>query len=223
MKIQINREIEVDDCLADEIKELNEKGVFTIASCCGHGRADPTIIIQPSSKSKAQELGYESYISDGHAHNVCIRPKSKCHCKNTEKITLNIAHDQLDLRGLSNNNMHLMYHILETKENNYVFISADVSDPTIYGDSFFMILKDGVEATKQDVIDILLYLCSNYTYAIKKKDFNVDLYMGSFDIYNQTTLKDMLKDIYYSIFFNNETSDDLIIMKTGESKWRAEE
>ena len=41
----------VDKCLKDTIELLNKQGIKTIASCCGHGKISPTILIgqqQPS-------------------------------------------------------------------------------------------------------------------------------------------------------------------------------
>lgn len=35
-----------DPCLADWVKMLNENGIKTVASCCGHGRVPPTIMTQ---------------------------------------------------------------------------------------------------------------------------------------------------------------------------------
>lgn len=36
---QNKKEVVVDACIADEIQELNDKGVITLGSCCGHGKA----------------------------------------------------------------------------------------------------------------------------------------------------------------------------------------
>lgn len=36
---QNKRVVAVDACIADEIQELNHKGVITLGSCCGHGLA----------------------------------------------------------------------------------------------------------------------------------------------------------------------------------------
>ena len=38
--------IDIDACIADVIKHLWDNDVFTTASCCGHGRKEPSIIIK---------------------------------------------------------------------------------------------------------------------------------------------------------------------------------
>ena len=48
---------EIDPCILDEIKDLNEKGMETVSSCCGHGRFPKTIII------KDGEKGYLEFYS----------------------------------------------------------------------------------------------------------------------------------------------------------------
>jgi hypothetical protein len=37
--------IEVDACIAPIVKALNEAGVETIGSCCGHGKTDGSILL----------------------------------------------------------------------------------------------------------------------------------------------------------------------------------
>ena len=51
-------EIYVDECLADEIQELNDKGIITTNSCCGHGKQSGTILIADTEKEKCEKLGY---------------------------------------------------------------------------------------------------------------------------------------------------------------------
>jgi hypothetical protein len=58
-EIIVKRRIIVDDEIADEIRWLNEQGVYTEGSCSGHGKERPTAAIKPSSRSRAEELGYE--------------------------------------------------------------------------------------------------------------------------------------------------------------------
>lgn len=44
-KIEIRHEIEVDECLAKEIEELNNiYGIVTLACCCGHGDENEAFI-----------------------------------------------------------------------------------------------------------------------------------------------------------------------------------
>ena len=38
MKLTVSHTIEVDDCIADEVRELNYLGIITLACCCGHGK-----------------------------------------------------------------------------------------------------------------------------------------------------------------------------------------
>lgn len=52
-------EINVDACIADEVQMLNNKGIITLNSCCGHGKGEPNCLIAPESVQKCKELGYE--------------------------------------------------------------------------------------------------------------------------------------------------------------------
>ena len=36
---------DIDLCIAPIVRALNEGGVATVASCCGHGRMDGTIVL----------------------------------------------------------------------------------------------------------------------------------------------------------------------------------
>lgn len=38
----------VDTCIADIVQALNTAGIYTIASCCGHGETDGSIILEDS-------------------------------------------------------------------------------------------------------------------------------------------------------------------------------
>jgi len=42
---QANRFAKVDGCLAEEIIDLNKKGISTLASCCGHNKYIKSIIM----------------------------------------------------------------------------------------------------------------------------------------------------------------------------------
>lgn len=55
-----NQVVKVDSCIAEQVKRLNEAGVVTIGSCCGHGGSDqyPHILIDGSSVTRAEKLGY---------------------------------------------------------------------------------------------------------------------------------------------------------------------
>lgn len=52
--------IKVDSCLREEIKWLNQNGVYTAGCCCGHGKRKPTalIYVNHGSFKKSVELGY---------------------------------------------------------------------------------------------------------------------------------------------------------------------
>lgn len=52
--------VPVDACIADEVQFLNDAGVWTLGSCCGHGKKDcfPHVIIAKESVERAKELGY---------------------------------------------------------------------------------------------------------------------------------------------------------------------
>lgn len=53
----------IDNPLVEEIKYLWEYGVETIASCSGHRKYPPTIIVSSKSIPKMVELGYEVWIN----------------------------------------------------------------------------------------------------------------------------------------------------------------
>lgn len=52
--------VKIDSCIANEIAWLNSQGVYTVNSCCGHGKEKPKAIILANygSVAKAIELGY---------------------------------------------------------------------------------------------------------------------------------------------------------------------
>lgn len=51
-------EVPVDACIADEVQFLNDAGVWTLGSCCGHGSYPPHVIIAKESVELAKRLGY---------------------------------------------------------------------------------------------------------------------------------------------------------------------
>lgn len=55
-------QVTVDACLAEEIKDLWNKGVVTCGCCCGHGRSLGWIGVDDSSIPLMESLGYEHYI-----------------------------------------------------------------------------------------------------------------------------------------------------------------
>lgn len=36
----------IDYCIADIVAALNASNIKTVASCCGHGKIDPTIVLE---------------------------------------------------------------------------------------------------------------------------------------------------------------------------------
>ena len=42
----------VDACIADKVQALNDAGVHTLGSCCGHGKTQGSIIIEENGQRK---------------------------------------------------------------------------------------------------------------------------------------------------------------------------
>ena len=110
-RIEISHKIEVDECLAEEVRELNNiYGIVTLACCCGHGDEQEAYIAvddnmqglheniienstRPVSVLKMRKLGYkvahepyyylafDHYGSDIMKELPAFIPKSKCKCK----------------------------------------------------------------------------------------------------------------------------------------------
>lgn len=101
---QVNEKVKVDACIAEEIQALNNKGVITLGSCCGHGLAGqiiewengygkwkghldpPHALIKEESIQLAEDLGYKPYpyyYADGKNNGVWqLNLKSGCVTKN---------------------------------------------------------------------------------------------------------------------------------------------
>ena len=47
----------VDKCIADIIQALNDGGIKTVASCCGHGKQEGTIYLRNNMKLRINRLG----------------------------------------------------------------------------------------------------------------------------------------------------------------------
>lgn len=99
-KNQINNLVKVDACIADEIQMLNNEGILTLNSCCGHGKAGqivevinkygtwkeyenpPIVLIDKDSVKNAKLLGYVPYpymTSNRKSYNVWqMHLKSGC-------------------------------------------------------------------------------------------------------------------------------------------------
>lgn len=86
---QNKNSVVVDACIADEIQQLNNNGVITISSCCGHGLAGkisewenefgswrgrhdpPHVLIDERSAGMARSLGYRPFpyiFADGNSN-----------------------------------------------------------------------------------------------------------------------------------------------------------
>lgn len=80
-----NNEIEVDDCIVDEIKELWEKGIHTCSCCCGHNNEFLAhIMVQEIDEGKMINLGYTMFLNEfGYK---CFVPKSKCRCDKNRRL-----------------------------------------------------------------------------------------------------------------------------------------
>lgn len=59
VEIEITQRIRVDQCIAEEVRQLNAQGVRTEGCCCGHGESRPHALIRPSSAARAAWLGYD--------------------------------------------------------------------------------------------------------------------------------------------------------------------
>jgi len=61
MKIKIQHSIDVDKCIATEIKDLNNKhNILTLYSCCGHEKGENGyIVVHEFSEGDMVKLGYE--------------------------------------------------------------------------------------------------------------------------------------------------------------------
>lgn len=72
--------VTLDACIADEVVYLNREGVYTVNSCCGHGKTKPTALISANhgSLDRAFELGYVPRHYDGWVFKITL--KSECGC-----------------------------------------------------------------------------------------------------------------------------------------------
>lgn len=104
-KIQI--ETEVDDCLADEIRDLNNvHGVCTISSCCGHTiKENASItIFNELDRDKMIKLGYERLRPLGIEYYMSFKPKSKCKCTSADKSEPDQLYIPINKESFNHNN-----------------------------------------------------------------------------------------------------------------------
>ena len=67
--------IDVDKCISSEIKELNDRGIVTHNSCCGHGYNNMSYIeVRTVDNEKMRQLGYVQIKGS------TFRPKFECSC-----------------------------------------------------------------------------------------------------------------------------------------------
>lgn len=105
-----NYDIEVDECIAEEIKKLWAQGIHTQGCCCGHQTQKGFIQVERTDLAKMLELGYEWYTDypeelGGKNRMDAFVPKSKCNCELRKQVTF------LDSQG----NERIVAYI-ETKE-----------------------------------------------------------------------------------------------------------
>ena len=59
MKTPEGKWVCIDTCLATEIGWLWHKGIKTLNSCCGHNKIHGSIVVDPTSISAMEALGYK--------------------------------------------------------------------------------------------------------------------------------------------------------------------
>ena len=82
-KDKYKTEVLVDECLADEIEHLWDKGIKTTGCCCGHGYLLGFIEVTEDCIKSMEQLGYIHYIYDvkygGNERKDAFIPKSYGH------------------------------------------------------------------------------------------------------------------------------------------------
>ena len=62
IKVQYNGQwIDIDGCIYEEIRLLWDKGITTLASCCGHQKEDGVISVIGKDVKKMKIIGYEPH------------------------------------------------------------------------------------------------------------------------------------------------------------------
>jgi len=46
----------VDSCIADAVQRLNDAGIHTLGSCCGHAKVPPNVIVEENGAIKEVKL-----------------------------------------------------------------------------------------------------------------------------------------------------------------------
>jgi hypothetical protein len=65
-----DKQISVDECIADELKEIWAEGITTTGSCCGHFRYAGEVFVIEKDIEKMEQLGYKHQVNP-------MRPKDK--------------------------------------------------------------------------------------------------------------------------------------------------
>ncbi|MEK6879856.1 MAG: hypothetical protein AABY22_09630 [Nanoarchaeota archaeon] len=52
----------IDSCMKTQIKQLNKKGITTLACCCGHNKYPKTIVIKHNLNSMPYEIYTKEYL-----------------------------------------------------------------------------------------------------------------------------------------------------------------
>jgi hypothetical protein len=50
--------VAVDFCIADEVQQMNNRGIITTGCCCGHGKRPPEVLVSLESKELLDKFGY---------------------------------------------------------------------------------------------------------------------------------------------------------------------
>lgn len=85
-EITITHKIKVDQCIADEILELNNKhNILTILSCCGHGdEKEAFLLVHDDDIGKIIKLGYEI------ASEMIYAERAQIQCQTKDEIKLSV-------------------------------------------------------------------------------------------------------------------------------------
>lgn len=59
---KLKKNIPIDCCIAGDIAYLWMNGIYTLGSCCGHYKKQPSVIVHPDYAEKMRGLGYTETI-----------------------------------------------------------------------------------------------------------------------------------------------------------------
>ena len=75
MKTYDGKWVCIDLCIASEIAYLWHNGVKTLNSCCGHGKAMPSVIVDTDDYRKMDLLGYKYRLAPSGLRMYLLRTK----------------------------------------------------------------------------------------------------------------------------------------------------